>query len=244
MAGIDTPDNVRGVANAQVLLATVTAGRSNTTVGIPPSCETLVVIIPGSTAGTQFEAVGLTSGIPYPVSQVSYPSTLNPVSVYWIDATSVIDTQMVIATNPAPAYNWYVYADTAARIVAVASGAQNRENVPYVIPTIPSTGAGDHPANELQYASTATVGGTVALLGAAGANLRYRLFSAWLSTTASAAAVQDLTGVTNYLVSQGGPVAMTLPAQGYPLPTNTGLHLYSPAGDTAYCGVYYTYENV
>lgn len=202
---IDTPDGQRGVVSAQKLLATVPRANSSVTVGVPPNCETLVVVIGGSDFSTTIKCTGVITGFEYP--GVAVQPTIPNVTTWpvYFDVSGVVDEQVTVDLGAAPLGVWYVYADsgvhsvvdlaTASAIAAPTAAAPNRAMLVggnygghmhpflidgagtlYAVPTIPSLAAGDHPPTELRVASPILgVSGTV--VAAPGPGLRIRVFA-------------------------------------------------------------------
>ena len=274
---IDTPDYQRGAVNAQVLLASIPAATLSETIGVPPNIETLVALIPSGVGGVQARFVGATSGLDYPNVWVVQSPTTSGYTTIFCDVTSVIDEQIDIILNSGPTAEWYVYGDSGTHVVVDAllanalsvggvsspgwylstagldSGKRTRpfltdfNGQQYVIPTVPPTDTGDHPATELTYyGALFSASGNV--LAAPGSGKRYRLFSLNLGCQS---------GVTYGLVRGGtsglellgcwglGNASKQIPAQGLVLGNNELLYyyLYSGSGG-ATVDVIYTIETI
>ena len=241
----DTPDNQRGLFNPQALLAEVSTGAANITVGVPTNAETIWVSATGFPSTPTAKCQGVQTGIEY--VGVRVPSqgniTANP---FWVfDVSSAVDQDVTITFSVAPAPSWYVYADAAPRIVTDLTKYVNQQGLQYVIPSAPNTNPGDHPPNELQLGSGNMTASGV-LLGAPGANLRYRIFALQMmgNNNGSLGSINNGNGGPG-LCTVLGPVSatVTLPLTGYALSTNTPLWANVPAFGF-YWSAYYTTENV
>ena len=123
----------------------------------------------------------------------------------------------------------------------------NKQGTEYVIGAVPNIAAGDHPPNELL-----TVAGvnsvTFALLAAAGAGKRYRLYAVQMAALTSGVNcfLQDSVSSLLYGTSGLGSVSTILyPGQGIPLATNAALNLVLGTGSGSMLGfVAYTLETV
>ena len=128
----------------------------------------------------------------------------------------------------------------------------NQTGVPYSIPTVPNTAAGDRPPLELQWATAAVTAMTSTVVAAPGAGKRLRLFyiETWSQTSNAtyALAVTDTAGnAINFgvSVSPAGatPPPSALPLTGFLCGTNTAVSLIVTAG-TGAATVGYTIETV
>lgn len=251
MAGpiaIDTPDYQRGVFNPQLLLAAVPAGRSSVTVGVPTNAETLVVATTGIPADDLINVVGVTTGISYP--GVSLPPQPRIVSTptWMYDVSAATDSEVSVSFTSAPTATWYVYADAGTHLTVDASLVKNSVGAAYVVPSIPSPQAGDHPPNEMQ--CTFDFGTTTQVfMGAPGAGLRYRLFTIELTgdNTAGSWEMVASGSVDGPYIHVAGVNATVIPLhpQGYPMPADTGLTVVQDAAGGTWRGtVWHTTETV
>jgi hypothetical protein len=227
MAGpiaIDTPDYQRGVTSAQKLLATVGAGVTNVTVGVPPNAETIIVTIPASLHPQQCSVQGVTTGIEYPGTLLLAAPATGGATTFFFDASQVMDEQLLITTTSLPTASWFVYADSGVHVVADLAKLTNSIGQQYVIPTVPSTATGDHPPNELQ-TFAAGFGSSGAVLNPPGGGKQYRLFALQLQPLAAGvfgAYVYSTGGNLMFSGTNGGAV-VTYPLTGLPLGNNVGL---------------------
>jgi hypothetical protein len=243
----DTPDYQRGTVNAQVPLAAVASGTLTTVVAIPPNAETIVVTGQTGSLKPTLNVFGVTTNIVYPVVPVAPVTTAGGWSTWWVDATQCLDQELSITIGPGAISEWYVYADAGVHLTADASLRRAQTGVQYVVPTIPSTIAGDHPPQELSLASGGWNANAV-VLAAPGAGERYRVFTIEMMSVAAGTSGYLLDAVSNkVLCSCAGPgnSATNLPGQGYPLSTNAAINFQVNAGAAGiFASVYYTTENV
>lgn len=245
MAGLDTPDNTRGIISAQILLGSFDGTVATATVGVPPSAETIVVVCGegGSLAGV--DGRGVQSGTGYLGVSSTNADGSGSSTVWYLDVSSVVDQAVEITVANTFERTWYVYADAAAHFSVTPQPPSNNEGVPYVIPTIPSGRAADGPANEvtvLQYSSSVSANVLPVPLTAQ----YYRLYSVDLILTAGTAAcsLNDVPAGVSYAFAIGTTKSsLTLPAQGARMATRSPLFLtVSGGGTTALATIAYTLE--
>ena len=243
---VDTPDYQRGIVNAQKLLSTGNAGTGTVTVGVPPNCETLIVVLENPAATDSAAVVGVTSGYSYPGIQSLNNKAFQSTRTWFFDVTNTIDTQCHIDVVASLGGAWSVYADAGVHIVGDVSRYTNHDGSQYVIPTVPNTAAGDHPPNEMSVASLNSAA-SVTVVPAPGAGNRLRVFSLGLAGVAGLAGVMRDNGSGLILLACQGaccPV-VTFPAQGIPLSTNQALSYFLVAGTGTMLGqATYTTETV
>ena len=239
-----TPDWQRGYYSAQKLLANVLGNQSYVNLTIPPNCETIVVVVPGTITRPQVTAkTGLTYLNVVPLAPYN-PNTSAGDWIYLVDATDVINASLQITLSGAAPSQWWVYADSAAKIVADAATTRQLNNVPYFTPIAPSTASGDHPIVELQNVSGATSNGQI--LAPPGTGMRHRLFTAVISPVVSGEVValsDSVSGVQLIYNPTFAPWQMSYLPSGYPISANAGLNVGSTSTDIAY-SVTYTTEAV
>ena len=272
---VDTPDYQRGLVNAQKLLASTPGATHVLNVGIPPNAETLVISAPGTNNVTPAVQGTTTSTfypvVPVPPAVIGLPA----MSMWLVDVSQALDATVTITfPNPLSA-TWYVYSDAGVRLtmdIAVGSavgGSGQAEptgamvvggigahakmyawemtegGAGYVVPTIPSTAAVDHPPQELSYADAGfTATGT--LVAAPPAGQRLRVFSMWLAVqTAGLLSTINFAG-SDYLlvVPNTGAATQTIPGQGFPLPAAQPIGCFLSGAGQVYAGVWYTTETV
>lgn len=223
---IGTPDYTRGVVSAQKLLATVAAGTARVTVGVPPNAETLLVCCANGPSNGVLYVQGVTTlylyaGVLFPEQQ-----HIDTTTTWAFDVSSSMDEQVYVVFANAPTQEWFVYADAAVHVVGDASTLKNQNGAMYVIPSVPSGGAGDHPPNELSCTSnTFAAAGT--LIPAPGAGQRIRLFAAQLMNygTAGAWRLYDSSDTVTYLTcAESRSAELAYPLTGVTLPTNNALY--------------------
>lgn len=241
----DTPDYQRGVVNAQKLLAAPSATPS-VIVSPPPNTESMILIADQpSSPSDDVWCMGQTSAAYAPVYRLPASNGVNFNGAWIFDVSSVIDSSYEVYYGNGSHTQWYVYADAAARLVVDGSKLTDLHGQQYVIPTVPSTLANDHPPVELSYAS-ATVGNGGVVLAAPGAGNRYRIFAAQIGnfTTSVDASLYDSNGVifcTAHSVNPSG--WFTYPLTGIALPNNSNVRL-GAGGGTCTAVVVYTTEAV
>lgn len=242
MTAVDTPDYQRGVTSAQVPLGHYTAPAVSVVVGIPPSCETLVLLAGGESELINVSVVGVTSGVSYAVVPASAGSSLVASSVWFADVTSVIDAEVTVFAENANGGDVYVYADAGVHVVADARNGGGAGGVAQVIPVIPGTAASDHPATELQF-----VGGgantNIVIVAAPGVGKRIRLFAGAITNIGALGALTDQVGANNLLFVQDNNTTLVLPDQGVPLTENSALLAETSSGTTYYTA-FYTIETI
>src|SRR5690348_2283351 len=170
-----SPDWQRGYYSAQKELSTGNVGTGVVTVTIPPNCETLIVLLENPAQQDSAAAKGVTTGYNYPGIGSFNNRALSSTRTFFFDVSATLDTQMQIFVTAQLGGQWSVYADAGVHIMGDIGRYTNLPGAQYVVPTVPSVLAGDHPLNELQVLSIDQAsGGTV--LAAPGIGRRYRLF--------------------------------------------------------------------
>jgi hypothetical protein len=272
----DTPDNQVGVVNAQQLLATVASGTANATVTVPTNSETLVVQSKVVAASQPPEVTGVASGFKYPGVQIRTGVFPNIYGVAYFDVSTAVDAEYAVHFPEAPAATWYVYADDFGHVTiepatAGTTGRLGGEAPPrimqvggegggklyplevntlgsaYIIPTVPSIVAGDHPTVEVTYVLLA-LEATGVIVAAPGASKRIRVFGAQLASKTANQFVylRDATTTLGFACVVGGnSTPAVLPAQGLPLSVNSAMEVvfYEGVGKVL-AAFYYTIENV
>ena len=244
---VDTPDYTRGVVSAQKLLAAATGGGSPITVGIPPNTETLIVIITALGGRPTVKVSGVSTGHTYP--GVPFPSQFGQSQDYcWMfDVSSAVDTQVSITGVGAPLVPYAVYADSGVHIMADMSKLSSSNGMQYVIPTVPSTLAGDHPPNELS-ATAFLLNSSTTQLAAPGAGKRYRVFSAQIcgvSAGQTAWLADSVTGIAIVMTGNGNAAFMSWAPSGLPLSANAAINFVQHFGTDYSVGcIAYTTETV
>lgn len=243
---IDTPDYQRGVVSAQVQLGTIAAGNLEISTGVPPNTETLVVLAQANSGPNPATVVGNSSSVGYPGKSVTQTVGGETWTTTFIDVSTVVDQAVTVTISYATGVKSWVYSDAGAHIMLDVSQASNQKGQQYVIPSIPSTIATDHPPTEVQWKSVATAVNAT-LLPAPGAGLRYRVFAAQIDTgaTLSGFLEDNVSGAAFIVCGANQACSLNFPAQGMPLSTNSAVTfvIYAGAG-TALCNVIYTLENV
>jgi hypothetical protein len=247
LVAVDTPDYQRGVVNPQLLLANVAAGTASVTVQIPPNAETLIVTAADMADGGTIFVQG--TGSLYKYTGVRLPSQPHMTAAvsWYFDISQAVDDEVLVQFTDAPGTGWFVYADSGTHLVGDASSLKNTLGQAYVIASIPSGTAADHPPTEMQKAAlifNSTTNTTV--LAAPGAGLRIRLFNISMFAAGNWAYVNDNTGVAITGVSNGGTCNWQSHPQGLPLATNSVLAIggAGAAGTTGIITVQYTVEAV
>lgn len=245
---IDTPDNQRGVVSAQLKLATVAGGTTTATVTVPPNTETLIVIGDPPGVGALASCRGVTTGIYYLGTTISNPTLASADVITFFDVTSVIDQQVTIAWDTAPASTWYVYSDAGVHLAVDPSKRSTHAGVQFVVPVPPGFLSTDHPAPEIIYqADWGKASGTVILPTLSGGT-RYRIFYAQvIATNAGAVAtINDQPSGNSVAVSGVGVAGQVgsnnFAPSGSPLSNNGHVIVASTAGTIAY-NIAYTTEN-
>ena len=242
-----TPDWQRGVVASQKLLDFVAPGVHSAVVIVPPNAESIVVFGHGLASNATAQCLGITSGVPYVgVSVVGTPGGFGSVT-WFFDVSQAVDSEVQVSVTGATPNGYYIYADAGIHLIADAANLRNAGGEQYVIPTVPNVASGDHPPNELQYASAFnTVGGTV--LPAPGAGQRYRIFSAEIANYDSAGVwqVRDVQTSGPFLIGAGASaVVMTYGPSGLPLSNNAAVAvLLSAGGGTWFAILVYTLETI
>lgn len=235
MAGpiaIDTPDYQRGIVSAQKLLATVPAGTNTVIVGLPPNVETLVVFPNFPVAFAAIRVEGVTTGFPYPGVTATPQTGLISSNAYYFDVSPGLDESVQITIPAGGVTPWYVVADSASRITLTANMSTSVSGAQYVIPSVPSTLAGDHPPVELSYLG-AYLNATGDVLAAPGAGQRLRVFAAQMGAQ-TAGVVGGLrngsAGEWFATCGASGDSHVAFPLTGLPLPANESVNYQLVAG--------------
>lgn len=247
MAGpiaIDTPDYQRGVVSAQKLLAAPSA-TSSVIVSPPPNTESMILIAdqPSSPSDVVW-CVGQTSLAYAPVYRLPASNGVNFNGAWIFDVSSVIDSSYRVYYGNGSGTRWYVYADAAARLVVDGSKLTDLHGQQYVIPTVPSTLAGDHPPVELQsFGGNFNANGNI--LAAPGAGFRYRVFHASavpLTGGTYFAELGNSAGGTLFLFCSGiAGGQMSFYPSGLPCGTNAPIFIgFSAAGEVSVSLAYTT----
>lgn len=116
---IGTPDNQRGIVNAQSLLASVPAGTISVDVNVPPNTTTLMVINAGASIGATnlCYCLGQTSGTLYPGSLRQYSSGIAAFWSRFFTVSPVLDSVITVKWGTAPTVGWYVIAMSGVNVV-------------------------------------------------------------------------------------------------------------------------------
>jgi len=275
---VDTSDWQRGTVAPQKLIGNFGAASNPETVTLPANAETLWVFCVGVVGMILQSVVGVTTGKPYPFAAMPllFGAGANP--IYVVPVSSAADMQVTITWAAAPA-QWYVVADAGVRLVIdqvlqaiLATGglaspgiglemlgsdgtnarviAVSQQGITYAIPSAPDTATGDHPPNELLWATNTTAGSTTGtILAAPGGGKRYRLFYAQLfssppptATTWIEATVNGNLFIVSGLITPASLDRAVLPLSGMPLDANTKIGLLAPVAVTYVVG--YTIERV
>ena len=109
----------------------------------------------------------------------------------------------------------------------------NQQGQSYVMDAAPNTATGDHPPNELSYATLGQVTTTTSLVGAPGSGKRLRIFSVTITGSPNAGAttaslVQDITTTSNEFTPYcyaGQGFTVPYPKTGIPMVANHGLQI-------------------
>ena len=244
---VDTPDYQRGVVSAQALLATVASGTRVVTVGVPPNCETLVIVA-GFLPVAEFPTVtGVTTGVDYPVQGLrSWNGPVYP-SMFAVDVSDVVDPQFEIIWGTAPTGTWYVYSDAGVHSVTDTSNNRDIRGSLFTVPLVPYGYPGSHPPWEMEVISF-SVAASGTLLAAPGANVRYRIFGGSLSASTAGllGSLYDEVAVASFVTVAGpGNTPICLPSQGYPITTNAAIgYVFLAGAGTLLGSLFYTIENV
>lgn len=244
-----SPDWQRGYYSAQKLLAHVAAGGATVTVTLPPNIETLAIYTVSMPNPADVQASGVQSGNNYPGLVTRSQTSATSGAVVLFDVSAALDAQIKLTWTVAPIFDWYVVADSGVRIVASQNAVQSEAGITYAIPTVPGTGAGDHPMVELQYASTLDSPNGYEVVSAAPPGQRVRVFDAYVGALSTATFVALRSSVANVQVIGVSTTAATTSARisGYPsgllVPEGEGLVLVVSSGNGD-ATVTYTVETV
>ena len=245
----DQPDYQLGVVSAQQLLTSSPAGITELpNIGLPPNCETLVVMV-RQTPGTvgKVSVQGVTSGLEYVGVAIPVSAASSNSSTYMFDVSTVIDTQVDIFFQDATTGPCWVYADAGVHLATDPSIAANTNGVEYVIPTVPSTAGSDHPAVELSTFG-GNAGATGVIVAAPGNFKRIRLFYAGMINDGGSGAgtLQDSNTGYVYCICTGASSGyMPYVPQGIPLSQNASLNFENLfAANTALVWGGYTVETI
>lgn len=278
MTVVDTSDWQRGTVAPQKLIGNFGAASNPETVTLPANAETLWVFCVGVVGMILQSVVGVTTGKPYPFAAMPllFGAGANP--IYVVPVSSAADMQVTITWAAAPA-QWYVVADAGVRLVidqvlqailataGLASPgvglemlgtdgtnarviAVSQQGITYAIPSAPDTATGDHPPNELLWATSTTAGSTTGtILALPGPGKRYRLFYAQLFASPAPTATTYITATVNGnlfivsgLITPASADRAVLPLSGMPLDANTKIALVAAVAATYVVG--YTLETV
>ena len=246
---IDTPDWQVGVVSAQALLAFVNKTADFVTVGLPPNCETLVVMSPTNSLLSPAYCYGTTTSVSYPGKRWTTNNGGMASTSYFFDVSNASDNEVTIVWPGSATSQWWVYSDAAAHLVADPTNTSSISNVQYVIPVAPSAGASDHPPVELEYYAGWGLASGTTLLAAPGASKRYRIFNAEVHVLSAGAValIGDAVAGTNFVTSPVGAAGAVgrnsfLPS-GIPLSANAAVTGGTTSGDFN-ANLAYTVETV
>ena len=113
---VGTPDWQNGIVNAQLLLATVPGATLTKVVNVPPNAESIIVITYCATRPVPATVVGVASGYSYPTNFNYVIAGGNYYTFTFIDASTVVDSQVIVSIYPAVQGPWYIYSDAASHI--------------------------------------------------------------------------------------------------------------------------------
>lgn len=128
----------------------------------------------------------------------------------------------------------------------------NKQGIPLVTPSVPNTATGDHPPNELQWATLNGISSNTDVLAAPGAGLRYRIFFIYAYPNNSAAsyfvAVYNQGGTAclfcvNVVATGVYQSPAVIPLTGFVTETNSAVELAIGGGEAG-CVIGYTLETV
>lgn len=122
----------------------------------------------------------------------------------------------------------------------------DQQGILYAIPSAPGEAAGDHPLNELQYATGLHVASNVVAVAAPGAGKRIRVFyaSVLAETSGQFAGLFDTGPVVDFILAGAvAPTSISYSPSGTPLSTNGAIETSTTGGDICYTLVY-TVETV
>ena len=239
-----SPDWQRGAYSAQKLLASVPAAKTSVTVNVPPNAEALVIMASLPSVSAPVICGGLQSGRSYIGARAVIPGPPTQDATYFFDVSGTVDTQVLVTLPVASVAAWYVYADAGTRTTMDISNQRSYGGTLYTIPTVPSTVAGDHPLNELQYVG-GQISATAPIINAPGVGLRIRVFSAWITCSGTHTALLNESGARWLVACQGGGAnSSTFQPTGIALPNNVAVGLVCTTGDNVGYGVSYTVETI
>jgi len=232
VSAIDTPDYQRGVVSAQKLLAKLSGTTDSVTTGVPPNCETLVVVVTTPVTYYPPTCKGTTSGVEYPGSVISAPFSPGQWTMVMFDVSDVIDSELTIAWLAAPGSEWYVYSDAGVHTVADVANNRDVNGSLFTVPVVPYGEPGSHPPQELSVVGN---GGAASftLLAAPGAGVRYRVFGGNMASLAAGlyGYLKDSVSGTAFFVCVGeGNASLVLPSQGLALSTDAAVDYVLGAG--------------
>ena len=247
MSAIDTPDNQRGVVNAQALLSAAAGGTQLVNLALPPNCETLIVVVPAVITDNALTCVGAISNVSYPVVKAAPSRFSNTTSAFICDVSNVIDAEVDVSWTNAPGIEWYIYSDAGVHVITDVGSDRDINGGQFVVPSVPYADKYSHPRQEVLFTSVG-LAANGAVLAAPGAGNRYRIFGASMSTPTAGleGGILDVATSQTLLSCAGaGNAVAHLPAQGVPLSTNAALEyeLFAGAGTMTVC-VQYTEEVV
>lgn len=246
---VGTPDYTRGIVSAQKQLAFLNHTSDTATVGVPPNAEALVIATPTNSLLSTPVCLGLTTALNYPAVRVGgFLGSLG--ATHWMfDVSSALDSQVQITWPGAHLEQWWVYSDAAARLVVNPTQSSSQTGVQYVIPTVPSTVASDHPPNELLYAANWAIASGGVLVPAPGVGQRLRVFYASVANESAGAIVglsDSVSGASLVLAGIGAagiPQTADFKPSGVPLSNNAAIVVATTSGN-ATANVTYTAETI
>lgn len=186
LTNVDTPDYQRGIVNPQSLLATCPAHTQSVTVTVPPNAENIVVTAWGGLTDYDISCAGVTSHFAYAGQILGPTAFINASPTYIFDVSNAFDEQVTITFRTAPIVEWAVYSDAGVHTVVDLNKFVDGQGNQYVISTIPGSGNGNHPTNELSIASVGNVANGTVIVPAPGAGNRIRVFDIYLNVTSAA----------------------------------------------------------
>lgn len=195
-------------------------------IGVPGSAPPADVVMIGGTDGSDVRAIGV--------------SAIGTLQVSDAD----VDLATAILTTAIPPRAFLPGVSDGTDIRARRGNAQG---LGYSIPSAPSEATGDHPLNEILQAGN-LFSASGAILGAAGAGKRYRIFLAAMSGLSGAVQgyIDDsISGAPIAFVVNASTTIVPIPLSGLALPTNAGVNYTLFAGSGAvFAMVLYTLETI
>ena len=235
---VGTPDWQRGVASAQKLMGKILAGGSSITVDLPPSCETVAVVVRETSRSQTINVVGGVSGLNYPYGKVTTGSGTAFTSIYYIGVSSVVDSSITITLSATSTLDAFVYSDLASHLsfdpsLASSLATEGSTIAPSVLMFGGSDGVNAHPAlvdtsgRFIPFTPNKTTGAVslptvnAEFLAAPSAGSNY-LFGADAQNTIASAAVVSITdelGIHIGTMVVGGSSSGSLDLNGYRIST-------------------------